>query len=129
MSYPMCRDLQAQTQFFDGVLCRHPTTVNLSSGGEHQPVLAEIVSGACTSLLVLLACSNVASLLLARGAARGREVVTRIALGASRGRITNQLLIEGIVISLAGGLLGIAAAPAFSAALLSFLPRTSRARA
>ena len=45
MSYPMCRDLQAQTQFFDGVLCRHPTTVNLSSGGEHQPVLAEIVSG------------------------------------------------------------------------------------
>ena len=304
MSYPMCRDLQAQTQFFDGVLCRHPTTVNLSSGGEHQPVLAEIVSGtyfpvlgvrphlgrliaesddlvrdahpvvviaydywanalgrapdivgrkvlvnnqpmtvigvaepgfsgidvgeaaalwvpammkrqvtpgwdrlldrrarwmhvfgrlkpgvtaesakaglqpwfksvlesdrqlegfpkttpeqlrsflasyldvtpashgrsnmrramegplwvllAGTSLLVLLACSNVASLLLARGAARGREVVTRIALGASRGRITNQLLIEGIVISLAGGLLGIAAAPAVSAALLSFLPQ------
>ena len=76
-----------------------------------------------TSLLVLLACSNVASLLLARGAARGRELVTRIALGASRGRITNQLLIEGIVISLAGGLLGIAAAPAVSAALLSFLPQ------
>jgi pimeloyl-ACP methyl ester carboxylesterase len=32
MSYPMCRDLQAQTQFFDGVFCRHPTTVNLSVG-------------------------------------------------------------------------------------------------
>ena len=59
----------------------------------------------------------------ARGATRGREVVTRIALGASRGRITDQLLIEGIVISLAGGLLGIAAAPAVSAALLSFLPQ------
>jgi len=44
-SYPMCRDLQAQTQFFDGVFCRHPTTVNLSVGGAHQPVLAEIVSG------------------------------------------------------------------------------------
>jgi predicted permease len=45
MSYPMCRDLHAQTQFFEGVFCRHPTTVNLSAGGEHQPVLAEIVSG------------------------------------------------------------------------------------
>ena len=304
MSYPMCRDLQAQTQFFDGVFCRHPTTVNLSAGGQPQPVLAETVSGtyfsvlgvrphrgrliaesddlqrdahpvivmsyeywanalgrapdivgrkvlinnqpmtvigvaepgfsgmdvgeaaalwvpammkrqatpdwdrlldrrarwmhvfgrlkpgvtaesaqaglqpwfksvlesdrqlesfpkttpeqlraflasylevtsasrgrsnmrramagplwvllAGTSLLVLLACSNVASLLLARGAARGREVVTRIALGASRGRIANQLLIESLVISLAGGLLGIAAAPAVSAALLSFLPQ------
>jgi predicted permease len=304
MSYPMCRDLQAQVQFFDGVFCRHPTLVNFSAGRDHQPVLAEIVSGTYftvlgvrphlgrliaesddvqrdahpvvvishaywasslgspadivgrkvllnnqpmtvigvaepgfngmdvgeaavlwvpammkrqatpgwdrlldrrarwmhvfgrlkpgvtaassmaglqpwfklvlqsdmtlesfpkttpeqlraflgsyldvtpashgrsnmrramagplwvlmggTALLVLLACSNVASLLLARGAARGREVVTRIALGASRGRIANQLLIESMVISLAGGLLGILAAPAVSAALLSFLPQ------
>jgi predicted permease len=304
MSYPMCRDLQAQTQVFDGVFCRHPTTVNFSAGGEPQPALAEIVSGtyfpvlgvrphlgrlfadtddvqrdahpivvisydfwihrlgrpadivgrkvllnshpmtvigvaapgfsgidvgeaaalwvpammkrqatpdwdrlfdrrarwmhvfgrlkpgitpasamvglqpwfksvlqsdtsaegfpkttpeqlraflgsslevtpasrgrsnlrrameaplwvflAGTSLLVLLACSNVASLLLARGAARSREVVTRIALGASRGRIAHQLLIESLVISLAGGLFGILAAPAVSAALLSFLPQ------
>jgi predicted permease len=304
LSYPMCRDLQAQTQFFDGVFCRHPTSVNLSTGGEHQPVLAEIVSGTYfnvlgvqpqlgrliaesddvqrdghpvvvishdywtttlgsspdivgrkvlvnnhpmtvigvaqrgfngmdvgeaavlwvpammkrqvtpgwdylldrrarwmhvfgrlkpgvtaqsaqaglqpwfksvldsdrqlagfpsttpdqlraflgsylelspaaggrsnlrrtmetplwillggTSLLVLLACSNVASLLLARGAAQSREVVTRIALGASRARVTNQLLIESMVISLAGGALGIAFAPMISAALLSLLPQ------
>jgi predicted permease len=304
MSYPMCRDLQAQTQFFDGVFCRHPTAVNLSVGREHQPVHAEIVSGtyfpvlgvrpqvgrlitvsddlqrdahpvvvlaydywtntlggaadivgrkvlvnnqpmtvigvaepgftgmdvgeaaalwvptmmkrqvtpgwdrlfdrrarwmhvfgrlkpgvtaesakvglqpwfksvlesdrqlenfprttpeqlrsflasyidvtpasrgrsnmrrgmegplwvllAGTSLLVLLACSNVASLLLARGAARGRELVTRIALGASRGRITNHLFIESMMISLTGGLLGIAVAPAVSAVLLAFLPQ------
>ena len=305
MSFPMCRDLQGQTSFFDGVFCRHPTTVNLSAGGEPQPVLAEIVSGTYfpvlgvrphlgrliaesddlqqdahpvvvlsyeywtalgrapdivgrkvllnnypmtvigvaepgftgmdigeaaavwvpammkrqatpdwdrdrlferrtrwmhvfgrlkpgvtgqsamvglqpwfksmleyerrlenfpttspeqlrsflgsyleltpasggrsnmrrtmegplwvllggTSLLVLLACSNVASLLLARGAARAREVVTRIALGASRGRIANQLLIESLVVSLAGGWLGIAAAPSISKVLLSFLPQ------
>ena len=45
MSYPICRDLQEQRGFFDGVFCRHPTTVNLSTGGEHLPVGAEIVSG------------------------------------------------------------------------------------
>lgn len=304
MSYPMCRDLQEQRQFFDGVFCRHPTMVNLSVTGEVQPVLAEIVSGtyfpvlgvrphlgrligesddvqrdahpvvviafdywvnalgsapdvigrkvlvnnhpmtvigvaepgfigmdvgeaavlwvpammkrqatpdwdrlldrrarwmhvfgrlkpdmtaelaktglqpwfksvlesdrqlegfpkttpdqlrsflasyldvtpasrgrsnmrrtmerplwvllAGTSLLVLLACANVASLLLARGAARGRELVTRVALGASRSRIANQLLIESTVISLSGGVLGIVLAPAVSASLLSFLPQ------
>ena len=67
--------------------------------------------------------SNVASLLLARGAARAREVVTRIALGASRGRITTLLLIESMMVSLRGGLLGILAAPVVSAALLSFLPQ------
>lgn len=304
MSYPMCRDLQEQRQFFDGVFCRHPTMVNLSIAGEVQPVLAEIVSGtyfpvlgvrphlgrligesddvqrdahpvvviafdywvnalgsapdivgrkvlvnnhpmtvigvaepafigmdvgeaavlwvpammkrqatpdwdrlldrrarwmhvfgrlkpdmtaelaktglqpwfksvlesdrrlegfpkttpdqlrsflassldvtpasrgrsnlrrtmarplwvllAGTSLLVLLACANVASLLLARGAARGRELVTRVALGAPRSRIANQLLIESTVISLSGGVLGIVLAPAVSASLLSFLPQ------
>src|SRR5215217_8209943 len=51
MSYPMCRDLKAQTQFFDGVFCRHPTTVNFSAGGENQQVLAEIVSGTYFAVL------------------------------------------------------------------------------
>jgi hypothetical protein len=45
MSYPFCRDLQEQHQFFDGVFCRHPTTVNFSTGQQHEPVPAEIVSG------------------------------------------------------------------------------------
>ena len=45
MSYPLCRDLQEQGRFFDGVFCRHPTNVNFSTGKQHEPVRAEIVSG------------------------------------------------------------------------------------
>jgi predicted permease len=74
-----------------------------------------------TLLLVLLASLNVAGLLLARGAARGRELTTRMALGASRGRITSQLLVESLLITLAGGWLGLLMAPAVSRVLLSFL--------
>src|SRR4029079_4147878 len=51
MSYPMCRDLQKQDRFFDGVLCRALTTVTFSSGGEHLPTAAEIVSGTYVSVL------------------------------------------------------------------------------
>src|ERR1700692_3911893 len=45
MSYPICLDLQLQDRLFEGVLCRAATTVNLSTGGEHKPAAAEIVSG------------------------------------------------------------------------------------
>ena len=51
MSYPICRDLQLQVRFFDGVLCRAATTVNLSTGGEPKPAAAEIVSGSYFSVL------------------------------------------------------------------------------
>ena len=51
MSYPICRDLQQQTRFFDGVLCRAEIQVNLSAGGDPKPVAAEIVSGSYFSVL------------------------------------------------------------------------------
>src|ERR1041384_4741774 len=51
MSYPLCRDLQRQERFFEGVLCRAAVTINLSTGGDHRPAAAEIVSGTYFSVL------------------------------------------------------------------------------
>ena len=74
-----------------------------------------------TVLLLLLASLNVAGLVLARGAARTRELTTRLALGATRGRIAGQVLAESLLISLGGGALGLVTAPVVSQVLLSFL--------
>ena len=51
MSYPLCRELQAQATLFDGVFCRSPGTVNLSTGSEQEPVRGEFVSGSYFSVL------------------------------------------------------------------------------
>ncbi len=76
---------------------------------------------AATCVLLGLACLNVAGLFLARGSARGREIGTRLALGASRGRIGRQLLADSLLLAFAGGALGIAMAPLAIRALLTFL--------
>jgi predicted permease len=74
-----------------------------------------------TALLLLLAALNVAGLHLARGAARTRELTTRMALGASRGRVARQLFVESVFITAGGAVLGIAAAPFLTRALRSFV--------
>jgi predicted permease len=83
---------------------------------------ALVVLMCMVGLVLLIACANVANLLIARGFMRQKEIAVRLSLGSSRGRLVRQLLVESLVLSSAGGALGIAIAVLLTRALLALVP-------
>lgn len=125
------RQAQAQLSGLAGRIARQNPASNTGVGIRALSFLDDYIGDARTILMVifaavifmlLIACANVANLMLARASTRRKEIALRLAVGASRWRIARQLIVESLLLSLVGGLLGVLLATWGVSLLLKFNP-------
>jgi putative ABC transport system permease protein len=98
--------LQQSYPATNGGLTLHAITLRDSTVGRSTWIFLSLL-GVVVGLVLLVACANVATVMLARAGARRREIAVRLALGATRARLVRQLISEGVLLGLASGMLGV----------------------
>jgi predicted permease len=115
----------ARGQFMKGQLLLDPAAIGYS-GLRNNFSTPLIVLMCMVGLVLLIACANVANLLIARAFMRQKEIAVRLSLGASRLRLARQFLVESLVLSAAGGVAGLGLAVLLTRALLALMPSDGR---
>ena len=123
MTLPAAKDWSAYSreQFMKGRVLVVSAATGFS-GIRNDFSTALIVLMGMVGVVLLIACANVANLLIARAFTRQREIAVRLSLGASRGRLVRQLLVESLVLSVAGGVAGLGLAFVLTRGLLALVP-------